>query len=366
MSQGIDMNVNTLPSPTWNWLHMNETKVSQIAINGKAKEESKTPASLKEAVQIENTLDAIAGGMGEDMESLAEKTAPEFRHFTAPAGVKENAPVMLAYRYQKGEASFDRVGLTAEENSEMTVVMDFGSEADTEGQAAVQTKLLVKKNARIHLIQLLHTGESFTFLNDVGALCEEGANVELLQLVIGGKNTYLGIRSTLIGAESSLTSDVCYLLDGEDRLDMNYVADHRGKRTVSNMEANGVLRGSAHKLFRGTIDFKNGSGGSKGDEKEDVLLFSDQTVNRTIPLILCQEEDVEGNHGATIGRLDEELLFYLESRGIPKEDVSEMMARARVEALCKKIQDPEARALARRCAGLDTAEDAPVSENDQK
>ena len=44
-------------------------------------------------------------------------------------------------------------------------------------------------------------------------------------------------------------------------------------------------------------------------------------MNQTIPLILCEEEDVEGNHGATIGKLDEELLFYLESRGIPEAEV---------------------------------------------
>ncbi|MEI3187275.1 MAG: SufD family Fe-S cluster assembly protein [Lachnospiraceae bacterium] len=58
---------------------------------------------------------------------------------------------------------------------------------------------------------------------------------------------------------------------------------------------------------------------------------------RTIPLILCAEEDVEGNHGASIGKLDDQTLFYLASRGIPKEEAEKMLARARVDALNARI-----------------------------
>ena len=69
------------------------------------------------------------------------------------------------------------------------------------------------------------------------------------------------------------------------------------------------MRDTAFKLFRGTIDFVKGSAGSVGNEKEEVLLIDEKCVNQTIPIILCAEEDVVGNHGATIGKPDEELLF---------------------------------------------------------
>ena len=69
----------------------------------------------------------------------------------------------------------------------------------------------------------------------------------------------------------------------------------------------------------------------------DVLLLDDGDQNQTIPLILCAEEDVEGNHGASIGSLDDELIFYLESRGISEEAAYELMAKARLKAVCKKI-----------------------------
>ena len=64
-----------------------------------------------------------------------------------------------------------------------------------------------------------------------------------------------------------------------------------------------------------------------------MLLIDDDVINKSIPVILCGEEDVEGAHGATIGKLDEELLLYMKSRGIPEKEIYEIMAKARIEEL---------------------------------
>ena len=124
---------------------------------------------------------------------------------------------------------------------------------------------------------------------------------------------------------------------------MNYTARHRGRRTESLMDVSGVLAEGAFKLFRGTIDFISGSSGSKGEEKEDVLLLGGHMVNQTVPLILCGEDDVEGNHGAPIGRLDEQMMFYLCSRGFSGEEAKRMLARAKIDALCEQIPVREIR-----------------------
>lgn len=91
----------------------------------------------------------------------------------------------------------------------------------------------------------------------------------------------------------------------------------------------------AQKTLRFTIDFKNGSAGSVGDEQEDVLLLGEDVINRTMPIILCQEEDVDGRHGATIGQLGEDLLFYMQSRGIDEEEAKRIMIKG-VEFYSKK------------------------------
>ena len=125
--------------------------------------------------------------------------------------------------------------------------------------------------------------------------------------------------------------------------------EHIGKKTVSSMNAGGVLRDKAHKLFRGTIDFPLGSSGAKGDENEDVLILGEDVINQTVPLILCAEEDVEGNHGASIGRPSDDVLFYLASRGLDEEEACNLMARAKLDALCSKIGGEELETLAKSC-----------------
>ena len=74
-------------------------------------------------------------------------------------------------------------------------------------------------------------------------------------------------------------------------------------------------------------------------------MLGDDVENKTIPLILCAEEDVAGNHGATIGELDEETLFYFESRGIGKEDAENICARAAIEKLMREVADEEVNQL---------------------
>ena len=73
--------------------------------------------------------------------------------------------------------------------------------------------------------------------------------------------------------------------------------------------------------------------------------MDDDCINQTIPVILCSEEDVEGTHGATIGKLAEDLLFYLTSRGMDEDSVYEMMARARIDSVAEAIHDDTIREL---------------------
>ena len=73
-------------------------------------------------------------------------------------------------------------------------------------------------------------------------------------------------------------------------------------------------------------------------------MLGDGVVNKTVPLILCAEENVVGNHGATIGELDEDTLFYFESRGISAAEAENIIARAAIERLARTIEDEAAQA----------------------
>lgn len=341
MGQGLNLKINRLPARTWNWLKMNEADLKQIEAGG-------TPTVVREGFVKSDTwtedFSSIETGMGEDMDRLSKAADTEVIRIRS-GSAEDRRRAALHFVCEDGANSFQPVELLVQEGELLNVIMDFTSAQDAAGRFAVQTRFRVNKGARLRLIQLQLLGTDYSFLNDVGGICGEGASVEVIQLFLGSRETYAGCRTRLAGRESTLNAEVGYLGRGGQRFDMNYVADHRGEKTDSRILAGGVLRDRAFKLFRGTIDFKAGAVGAEGEEKEDVLLLGDDVVNQTIPLILCAEEDVQGNHGATIGRLDEELLFYLCSRGMSREDAAEMITRARLDAVCKRIGDEAAEQL---------------------
>ena len=187
-------------------------------------------------------------------------------------------------------------------------------------------------------------GAAAAQISDIRVRCGENARFEWYRVVLGGGATYDNCSVELAGEGSSFVAEIGYRLAGGDRLDVNCEAIHTGKKTDSRIHASGVLSDRAFKLLRGTIDLRTGCSGAEGEETEEVLLMDDTVHNQSVPVILCAEEDVVGNHGASIGRLDENTVYYLESRGIPRDAVYEMMARARVDAVIRRIPDEVVRA----------------------
>lgn len=208
--------------------------------------------------------------------------------------------------------------------------------------ATLRTQVTVHSGAEVRLVQVFENKESI--VSETSAKIEENAGFELVQLYLGGSDTISEIKSELVGHNANFTADVGYRLKGEDKLDINLIAEHFGRKSTSQITVNGVLDDTAEKVFKGTIDFKNGAKAAKGSEKESVLLLNEKVRNRTVPLILCAEEDVEGSHGASIGKLDEKHIFYMKSRGISEEKIYELAAKARLMQVISKIGDEQTKA----------------------
>ena len=245
---------------------------------------------------------------------------------------------VLCVDYKNGSYQ-NRLCLDAKENSRLNVLIVFRSGEDTQGTSSFQVKVHAEKNAKVQLQEVQLLGARYTCLSDIGASCGENATFELLKLELGAGKVYAGCLTELEGKKSAFDAKIGYYTSVNQKLDMNYTVRHRGKKTESMMEVSGVLQDGSSKLFRGTIDFVPGCAGAKGTEREDVLLLGDEIVNQTIPLILCAEEDVEGNHGASMGDLDDATLFYLCSRGLSREEAERMVARARIDALNELVAD---------------------------
>ncbi len=239
-----------------------------------------------------------------------------------------------------GAYSEKRVDIHAPEGQTVTVFETLRAE----DKLLVRTELHVEKNARIRLVQIQNTAQGSLLRLENNGRCAENAQVELIQILLGRGDVYSDGHFALNGTGAGFQAGIGYLGQKQQTVDLNLVVDHWGQKTTSEINAAGALKDDARKIFRGTIDFKRGSAGSVGNEQETVLMLGDGAVNKTVPLILCAEENVVGNHGATIGELDEDTLFYFESRGISAAEAENIMARAAIERLARTLQDETAQA----------------------
>lgn len=346
----MDMIINKLPSPTWNRLKLNQAKLS-ANINSNAKLELELPEGVSHSIVENSSFDNIPSGVGSDLSKLIKEAKISTHKFNLAKDMVLNTPLRLSFSFADGENVASIIELNIEENSSLTVIMDYSTVENAKGLAAIQSKINLAKNTRLHLIQIQRINSDFTFINDIGSIDGENSEFKLTKLILGAKSTFDGFMVDLKEDKSSFITNLAYVVNGTNSLDMNYVIKHRGKKTDSNIDVKGVLRDSAYKLFRGTIDIKKGAISASGKENESVLLIDDDVINKSIPVILCAEEDVEGAHGASIGRLDDEILFYMKSRGISEKEIYEIMARARIEELCQKINDERVLALVHEFLG---------------
>ena len=340
----MEMTINKLPAPTWNRLGMNESRISNITIDAAWKAQIQVPNAAITRENTEIDWNSLNSGLGQDMDVLGASI--EADSFHVENNRHRNEPVVYRLQYRDTHNYYNKVQIYAEENSRITVVERFTKKSPEEKNLAFRTRMIAGKNSKIRLVQVIALGEEQTLLSDTGCVCDENAQVELLQLFIGKGHVYNGVRTDLKGERADFQAQTGYLVQNTQLLDMNYIVNHIGKKTTSNVTADGTLKDAAHKVFRGSIDFKRGASGAKGTESEQVLLLGDDVINQTIPLILCAEEDVEGNHGAAIGELDEETLLYFAARGIDKKHAEDIMTRAKLELLTHKIDDEETKEFA--------------------
>lgn len=274
-----------------------------------------------------------------------EETAPAKQSITVKSG---EAPE--PFRLDFSEAGDSEVSFTAEENSSITVYELHRS------NSAVKLSFDIGKNASVKLVQLLNPTEKLR--HETFANCSKGGRFQIMTIMTGDGNIYSDNRTELEGDSSSINVEVAYLGKNSQTIDYNIAVNHWGKDTHSEINAAGALMDSAKKVFRGTIDFKTGSSDSKGSENETVIMLGDDVVNKTVPLILCSEENVEGSHGATIGELDDDTLFYFESRGIGREEAERIMAYAALKRLIRLSDDKEFAEQAQNALGIiDTDEE---------
>ena len=124
---------------------------------------------------------------------------------------------------------------------------------------------------------------------------------------------------------------------------MNYIGELRGEKSDIDIQVQGALKDNSKKHFKGTIDFKKGCKKSTGNEVEECMLLSETAKSLALPMLLCSEEDIEGNHSSSAGKIGEKELFYIMSRGFELKEAMKLMVRAKFNKVLATIKNEEIR-----------------------
>lgn len=268
-------------------------------------------------------------GVGADMRAYLNFLAGGTAVLATEEG--EEAEATIRVTTHEGEASGASIDIVAAPNSTFSIALSLDSDADAPAFMGSTMRVFAGAGARVDITVYLTASDAVTCVEDSGFVLDEGARVNVRHVVLGGGFTATGLAADLRGDRSRIDVDTSYLASGTQQRDFNYIIRHRGRKTVSNMDANGVLTGTSKKCLRGTIDLIHGAKGAEGNERETVLLASKGVDNKTVPNILCDEDDVAGNHGATIGHVRPDQLFYAACRGLSQEQAEALFLSAKLE-----------------------------------
>ena len=268
-------------------------------------------------------------GVGADMRAYLNFLAGGTAVLATEEG--EEAEATIRVTTHEGEASGASIDIVAAPNSTFSIALSLDSDADAPAFMGSTMRVFAGASALVDITVHLTASDAVTCVEDSGFVLDEGARVNVRHVVLGGGFTATGLAADLRGDRSRIDVDTSYLASGTQQRDFNYIIRHRGRKTVSNMDANGVLTGTSKKCLRGTIDLIHGAKGAEGNERETVLLASKGVDNKTVPNILCDEDDVAGNHGATIGHVRPDQLFYAACRGLSQEQTEALFLSAKLE-----------------------------------
>lgn len=329
------MRGNFIPSNTWNATRVNNTEVQLPNLNPKEysliKSESKNLIFSYEKFSFSNEI----------TEKLNEFTNLKL-DFVSTKENSLNQVVSLELNEENNQL-VDIIKIRAEKNSTLNLTLDYFSDEAVKGFRHSIIEVEAEENSNVKIFISQRFSLDVLSIQSVYYKVKENANVEFVQVDLGGRENYVSYIGDLVDNNSNVNVNSIYFGKNEQKLDFNYVATQRGRATNYDLAIKGALADKAQKTCRVTIDFKRGSSTSKGSEQEYVTLLSDDIRNVAVPILLCTEDDVEGFHAASAGKIDENILFYIMSRGFSESEAKRLILESKFAETIDLIDNEEIR-----------------------
>ena len=205
------------------------------------------------------------------------------------------------------------------------------------------TQITLAENSELTLIRMQLAANSASLIERTEISLAAGARVQVFDINLGALLARHELHITINGAAAHADVISLSVLNARQHCDTQLVLNHNAANTTSNTRVKAVADARSRSVFNGRIYVAKGSDGTDAQLQTNNLLLSDAAEIDTKPELEIHAEDVKCSHGATIGQLDENALFYLRSRGIDAAQARQILTVAFCQELLEAIPDPELR-----------------------
>lgn len=297
---------NPTPAQTWNHLRINDITLELPAA-------PEAPLAAPVAAEFAD----VRMVAGDALVSWLDASAAERDHIEVEAHTEETLLVEVG----DGVAATD---VLVGEGARVRIVL-VGSPEATGGSVL---RVDAAKDAHVELREVVAAGPEATFVDATGIRLAEHASADVRHYALSGRMAVLGFACETAGKHADYDEVTRYLVQPGCQLDMNFLARMTGPDTTADLFFSGVLEEGGTKRLADTIDLVRGAKGAEGHENEVVLVTGERVHNYALPSVLCDEEDVVGTHGATIGSINEDQRTYLAIRGLDEADANALFVRS--------------------------------------
>jgi Fe-S cluster assembly protein SufD len=270
-----------------------------------------------------------------------------------PKNVKVEKPLQITFVAEGDQsASFPRVLVVAEENSSATLIESFVGEGRYFTNATVE--VVVKDGAHLDHYRLQRESKNAFHISTTSAELGRASRYNTTSINLGAQLSRHDISVVMDheGAETSV--DGLYMVESDQHTDTHSVIDHQQPHCNSHQLYKGILDGNGRAVFNGKIFVREGAQKTDARQTNKNLLLSDKARVDTKPQLEIYADDVKCAHGAAVGQIDPEELFYLETRGIDPElgrnlltygFAEEVIARIKIESIRSELDQAVLRQL---------------------
>lgn len=198
-------------------------------------------------------------------------------------------------------------------------------------------EIFVGKDANLRFVELQSWGRHVWNFSHERARVERGGNLDWIFGAVGSRLTKNFSDLDLAGDGAQGRMSGFYFTDGTQHLDHDTQQNHFAPHTTSDLLFKGALRGKSRSVWQGMIYVAPGAQKTDGYQANRNLVLDDQSRADSIPGLEILADDVRCTHGATVGKLEKEPLFYLKSRGIPQADAERLVVEGFFDPIMQRI-----------------------------